>query len=193
MLMADLDTEDLMARVKLGTLSDGELDRVAVALEQGAGRDTYKLLYVLGRSFSRRHEDVIASFLKFSEDAQVAGLAISILCTQWKLGGKYREILETFLRGAEWDILDEAKVAAMTAAGEYLRDTVDCPIFLALLSIARSESGGLNGRFAAEALARALGESHADSVPPPGVSADTWIGRMVTRAEQRFGAECKDT
>ena len=188
--MNAMDVHDLVTRAKSGSVSERELDEVALALEHGAGKSTYRLLYVLGRMGSRRHEELVARYLDFNSDGQVAGLAVSILCTQWALGSKYRDPLLAHLKGMPWDVLDEAKQAAITAAGEYLRDGTDCPMLEVLLSVATTDSHDLNRRFATQALARALGEPHGRSVHPPGDEAEAWGADVVQRAAARFASEC---
>ena len=188
--MDSLNVEDLVIRAKVGEVSGPELEAAANALERGAGKDTYQLLYVLGRTDSRKHERLIASFLDFEQDAQVAALALSILCSQWGLGERYREHLHGFLLGEDWDFIDEVKQAAISSAGEYLRSTSDCSILGTLFAIATSAPGDLNERFAVEALARSLGEPHSSAVFPAGADAKFWGEDILTRARQRLEAEC---
>lgn len=184
------NVEDLVMRAKVGSICGPELEEVARTLQRGAGNDTYQLLYVLGRTASRTHERLIASFLEFEQDAQVAALALRILCIQWGLGQKYREHLEKFLQGESWDILDEAKQSAISCAGEYLRGVSDCAILKGLLLSANPVTDNLIARFAVEALARSLGESHSNAVLPAGADARSWRDKVRSRAQQRLVTEC---
>ena len=188
--MRGLPLDDLVYRAKVGEVTAEELLLVSAALTDHPERDAYKLLYVLGRAGARDQERLVAQFLDAPTDPQVAALALSILCTHWGLGDRYRASLLAFLRGRDWDVLGEARDAAVTAAGEYLRGTVDCEVLEALLAVAENDDDDLGARFAAEALARALGEGHASALPPAGESVERWTAVVRSRARTRLNAEC---
>lgn len=185
-----VNLEELVARSKEGHLSAQDVSQVVSALESGSGADTYRLLYVIGRAGFREHEDVVARFLDYTVDPQVVALSIHILCTQWGLGSGYRDRLEYFLGGVEWDIFDEARHAAISSSGEYLKSEGDCGLFGALLRIARDDESDLSRRFAVESLARALGEPHGQAVAPAEEGRHQWSELILERADQHYRVEC---
>lgn len=152
---------------------------------------TYRCLYIIVRSEAREYEDLVAEFLDFDEDPQVAALALSGLCTHWQLGVRYRDYIQRYLRGVSWDIFDEVRMAAISASGEYLRSRRDCSMLRNLL--ANTEAGDSDiARFAVEAVARALGEPHKRAVPPSRAESDDWVNLIVSRGKQRVLSECED-
>jgi hypothetical protein len=136
---------------------------------------------------AREHEDLAARFIHYAPAPQVAALAINFLCVHWKLFHRYRPQVIEALRGIEWDLLDEVKQAAISAAGEYLGSTCDPPLLEEVMNIAESHEVDLSGRFAVEALARALGEPHSTAVFPRGAEEGrAWAQNILERANGRL-------
>ncbi|TBL45338.1 hypothetical protein EYA84_00730 [Verrucosispora sp. SN26_14.1] len=182
-----LDLEDLVRRAKVGEVSNREVGRVAEVLRGPGGSETYRLLYVLLRVGAREHEDLAARYIRYSPDPQVAALALNFLCVHWKLFRRYRSEVVKALNGMEWDSLDELKQAAISATGEYLRSASDQFLLDKIIKLAESYEFDLSGRFAVEALARALGEPRATAVFPRGAEEGReWAQSILQRANARL-------
>nr|WP_157555003.1 hypothetical protein [Herbidospora sakaeratensis] len=177
--------DELVARAKDGALNDEELEAVARRLEARPPQ-SYKLLYVLARSGYRPGEDLIASFLESPEDPMLARLALQTLCDQWGLAHKYMERLKDFLQGVEWDIFDEVKQVACSAAGYVLATESKCDLLTLLINIAVGDSSDLTRICAVEALASALGRP---SMGIPRGEVDEWQEDVVLSAMFRRDAE----
>ena len=185
-----IDTRDLAERAKTGDVSRAELADVAARLRGGAGDDAYTLLYILGRAPSYEHEDLMAEYLEFPEDPRLAALAVRILCTHWRRTEKYLPQVRALVQGVAWDEDRQVADAAVSAAGEYLSGARDCVLLAALLGLADATGADLTGRFAVEALARSLGQSHASATFPSGEAGAAWGASIVARAWARFELEC---
>lgn len=185
-----LDLEDLVERAKAEQVSSEEIEKIANALPGSAGTDTYRLLYVLLRMRARKYEDLIAGFISYPSDAQVAALALSNLCVQWGLAGRYRDRIIEAIDGIGWDDFGELKQSAISAAGEYLTSTSDSLLLKKLIDIAMLYETDLSGRFAIEALARALGDPHSVAVFPREVKdGQAWAMGILERGTSRLAAE----
>jgi hypothetical protein len=143
------------------------VDRVAHALRvQEAGRDPYTLIHILGRSGACRYRALVEQFLEFSTDPMVARIALQVLCSHWNLVADYEEAILRFARGVEWDIDEEVRQAAISAAGELLRNAPAEELKHLLAAIFMNHQESQPSRQAAYfALARAHGRSWAD-LPP---------------------------
>ncbi|MFJ5836615.1 hypothetical protein ACIQGO_07550 [Streptomyces shenzhenensis] len=77
------------------------------------------------------------------------------------MGAKYREQIIELLGSPEWDLSDDAFMAAVSDAGEILHDAFDAELLRTLLKLAEEGRGeyddDLVQRLAVEAIARALG------------------------------------
>lgn len=188
-----LDVDDLVQRAKIGKVTNEEVGRIVAVLKGETSVDVYRLLYVLVRVSAREYEFLVARFINYPADPQVAALALSSLCVQWKLAHRYRHSILLALGGVEWDLFDELKQAAIAAAGEYLRSAKDPLVLDRLTNIATSCESELNRRFAVEALARALGESYSEAVFPRDVGEGcVWAQAILDRAKRRLIAEHRD-
>ncbi|WP_146147471.1 hypothetical protein [Prauserella shujinwangii] len=187
----DQELEDLVRRSKSGEVREGEIQKIATILADGsAGRDTYKLLYVLGKCESFFHEELVASFLSYENDPMVARLALQILCSYWGLVEKYKDYLAEFLSGVHWDVMGDVRAAAITIAGDYLRSHNDADLLAQLLSIAERGTERLERRFAVEAVATALGESISEVLNTKRRSDwETWAQHVVERGRVRLQSE----
>jgi hypothetical protein len=184
-------------RAKDGNVSPGELGKVAgiLAGDRG-GPETYRLLYVLGRSRAYAYEELVARFLEYREDPMVARLALQILCSFWGRTDRYRDAVERFLDGVDWDYLRDVREIAISAAGSFLAGHRDCGLLARLLRLSDpAHDHELERRFATEAIARAIGLTHQqitsrDSGDGGSLSRDEWAETIRSRGEERFAAEC---
>lgn len=186
------ELDELVLRAKEGAVTAGEIEAVASALSSDANAaENYQMVYVLGRMGCRQYEDLLARFLNFPRDPQVAGLAISMLCVHWRLAVKYRDELLEALRGQPWDVEDEARVSAISASGEYLAGNSDCDVLARLIETAESDEFSHMRGFGLEALARALGAGYSDALIPRDQAAKaTWARDIMDRAQSRLLKEC---
>lgn len=189
--MVAMNVDDLMMRAKEGLVSSDEFALVASVLRAGGRNvDVYRLAYVLGRSGAKEYENLLADFLEYRDNPNVAGLVTSILCVQWGLAGKYRDHLAAALAGYEWDDFNEVKLAALGAAGEYLRSACNCEILRALVKISESAQSNMRN-FALEAMSRALGDDHlVATYPRDQVRAEAWTASVRERIATRLRDEC---
>lgn len=173
-------------------MTAGEIEAVASALSSRANAtETYCLIYVLGRMGCRQYEDLLARFLYFPGEPQVAGLVISILCAQWGLAAKYRDELLEALRGQPWDVDDDVRTAAISASGKYLVSNSDCDVLVRLIDIAESHDYSHMRRFALEALSRSLGVGYSDAMMPSDQAAKAmWSREIMDRAQSRLLKDC---
>lgn len=179
-----------MRKAKDETITDREVDEVAASLLAGNQPDqVYKQVYILGRSFARRHENLLADHLVYPANPEVSATALGMLCAQWKLGRKYRVYILAGLSGLDWDTDGDVRTRAISAAGEYLRDNGDHEVLTDLIAVAES-NGALESRFAWESIARALGDSYNEAIPrrDPNENAQ-WIASLRTRAADRLRIE----
>jgi hypothetical protein len=184
---------DLVRRSKEGAVLDREIDRVAeiLAADEG-GSDTYQLLYVIARSDVRAHEELVARFLDYREDPMVARLALQTLCTFWGLAGRYREQIERFIKGVDWDIIGDVRQVAMTAAGKFLREYRNHALLQELLRLTDpANTDKLERRIAIEAIAYALGDPIEDTLGSGKgtVELENWSENVVSRGMERLSGE----
>lgn len=175
-----LDSGDLARRAKDGNVAAGELREVASILEaRRGGSETYRLLYVLGRSYAYEYEALVAGFLDYCQDPMVARLALQILCAFWDRAACYRESLARFLDGVGWDEDGDVRQIAISAAGEVLASGRDRGLLAQLLRLSDpAHADALERRIATEAIARALGLTHQQVT-----TRDVGDGRSLSRAE----------
>ncbi|WP_152990577.1 hypothetical protein [Sphaerimonospora mesophila] len=183
---------DLVMRAKEGRVARSEIRIIADFLERNPqSPDAYKLLYVISRMGDRSYENLIAKFLSYSADPDLARLSLQTLCVFWRLSDRYLSEIERFLEGVDWDWMGGVRQIAITAAGEHLRDNVNCKFLAVLLRISsRDHSSELETRIAVEALARALGGLE-NPLPSEGEDWEKWAAGIVDRAKRRFEKECQ--
>ncbi|MEU9457117.1 hypothetical protein [Streptomyces sp. NPDC048277] len=106
-----------------------------------------------------------------SSVTMVSALAVQVLTGHWRVGAQYRKEIIELLGSPEWGLSDDALMAAVSGAGEFLRDAFDAELLRALLKLAEEGRGeyddDLMQRLAVEAIARALGAGQAESMGPP--------------------------
>ncbi|MET8692225.1 hypothetical protein [Streptomyces bauhiniae] len=169
-----------------------EVNEIARTISAGlAGRDLYRLLYAVARAGGPAYESLVAGYLVHPEDPEVSALAVQVLTGHWRVGAKYRKQILELLGSPEWDQSDDAFMAAVAGAGETLHDGFDAELLRALLKIAQEGRGEYNDdlmqRLAVEAIARALGASHAESMrPPEGVKRVEWSQGWMRAAHDRL-------
>lgn len=187
-VMNDKYVRQLIARAKDGTIPQREVMEIAQAMSEGrAGRDLYRPLYAVARVGGPAYEPLIASYLIHPEDPEVSAFAVQVLTAHWRVGAKYREQILELLSSPEWDLSDDAFMAAISGVGEILHDGFDAELLRALLKIAEEDDDDLMRRFAVEAIARALGASHAEArIRPGGVTRAQWSQGLVKAAHDRL-------
>ncbi|KPI22811.1 hypothetical protein ACGFZJ_42090 [Streptomyces sp. NPDC048253] len=182
----------LMARAKEGAISQREVKEIVQAISEGrAGRDLYRPLYAVARAGGPAYESLVAGYVIYPEDPELSALAVHVLTGQWGVGAKYRKQILELLGSPEWDLDDDAFMAAVTGAGEILHDGFDAELLQALLTLAEEGRGkyddDLMQRMAVEAIARALGASLAESMnPPKGVTRTKWSQDLLKAAHERL-------
>ncbi|AWW43014.1 hypothetical protein [Streptomyces cadmiisoli] len=184
----------LTMRAKEGTLPQSEVKEIARTISEGrAGPDIYRLLYAVARAGGPAYESVIADYLIHPEAPEVSALAVQVLTGHWRVGAKYGKQILELLGSPEWDLSSDAFMAAVSGAGEILHDGFDAELLRALLHLAEEGRGecadDLMQRIAVEAIARALGASHAESMKPPeGVRRVEWSRGLLRAAHDRLHA-----
>ncbi|MEU2420156.1 hypothetical protein ABZ619_03685 [Streptomyces sp. NPDC007851] len=154
----------LIARVKDGTIPEGEVKEIARSISEGrTGRDLYRFLYAVARAGGPAYESLVAGCLIHPEDPEVSALAVQVLTGHWRMGAKYR----------------------------VPRDAFDAELLRALLQLAEEGRGeyddDLMQRLAVEAIARALGAGHAESLgPPAGVTRAEWSQGLLRAVRERL-------
>ena len=176
----ELDSGDLASRSKEGKVTAGELRQAADILADGrGGAETYRLLYVLGRSRAYQYENLVAAFLDYREDPMVARLALQILCNFWARARQYRDAIARFLDGADWDALGDVRQIAISAAGELLSASRDCGLLARLIRLSDpAHDDELERRIAVEAIARSTGLTRQQII-----RRDTGNGRSLSRED----------
>ncbi len=186
------DLGDLLHRAKWGVVTPVEVERVARALaeEDIVPLRTHRLLTILGRTSGPRHETLVAGFLGATSFPRVVGLALRILTQWWDLRVEYVDVIVRLAAGEPWDEAMEARLDAISCAGEVARVTGARPLVAVLLRIAEDgDDGELMRQAAVAALARALGREYRD-IPSPlqqGPPDDAWSQEVVAAARERFG------
>ena len=160
------DMGDLLDRAKSGLLSKREVSNIAGALAAGIAKDPYTAIHVLGLMNSVEHEQVVAKYLRSSDDPMVARIALQVLSANWGLAERYRDAIEEFSRGVAWDEDGDVRLAALSAAGELARGSNDARLVALLLSVLDDEGNSRLVRQAAYfGLARAAGKEWSE-LPP---------------------------
>ena len=148
----------LLDRAKSGLLSQHEVAVVARELATGTADDAYTAIHVLGLMRATEHEKLVAAFLDTPDDPMLARIALQVLCSHWRMAGRYRDRIARFSRGVDWDYDEDVRIAAISAGGELLRESPDKALLTLLLTLFRSEVESHMTRQAAYlALARAAG------------------------------------
>jgi hypothetical protein len=159
--------KELIAKATEGTLLPAELEHVVQELRNNPS-DPYRALLIVGRAGAVQYRDIVESYLDSSHDPMLARLALLIICDYWNLTSQYKDVLERFVRGAEWDVDNDVRLVAISACGRLLAVQSDDRLLKLLLRIFRdcSESKPQILRETAyKALAVASGKS--DSELPP--------------------------
>ncbi len=116
------DENSMLYRTKWGKLTDAELETVKEKLlGPDTDEDRYLLLYILGRGGDPRFVRVVEPFVDSPENPMLAALALRILCDYRELAEPYRDVMMAFIRGMPWDDERDAKLSALSEAGEWLR------------------------------------------------------------------------
>lgn len=153
------DIGGLLDRARDGVLSVEEGKAVGSVLDTPQEpRTLYTLVHIVARGHPEGGEEVLARFMGYSDDPQVAALALSALGGQWRCFDLVHDQTVAALRGLPWDVMDEVRDAAVTVAGEYLRERRD-PEMLDLLLVLVVDADRFEQGHRLHALGRALGAS----------------------------------
>ncbi|MFF3312813.1 hypothetical protein [Streptomyces sp. NPDC002952] len=188
----DAYARQLIARAKDGAIPPQEVRQIAQTVtECRSGRELYQRLYAVARAGGPEYEPLIAAHLIYPEDPEVSALAVQVLTAHWKVGMKYRRQILELLGSPERDTSDDAFLAAVSGAGAILHDGFDTELLGTLLKLAEEGRGECNDdlvqRLAVEALARALGASHAELTRlPEGVTRAQWSQSLRSAARQKL-------
>jgi len=130
-------------------------------------RDPFLLLEIVGEAGGKELAKSVEPFLDWPDDPMVAMLALEILTTYWGLSDQYRDTIIKLMKGVKWDVENDVREVAITAAGEALRQQRDRELLQHLIDIARdeNESSSIRGQ-AIASLGRAEGMSWQD-LPNP--------------------------
>ncbi|MEV6474114.1 MULTISPECIES: hypothetical protein [Streptomyces] len=181
----------LTARAKDGTLPQQEVREIVRTISEGrAGRDLYWLLYAVARAGGPAYESLVAGYLIHPQDPAVSALAVQVLTGHWRVGANYRKQILELLGSPEWDLDDDAFMAAISGTGAILHDGFDAELLRALLRLAEEGRGeyddDLMRRIAVEAIARALGAGRNETRPPEGVTRAEWAQGLLRAARDRL-------
>jgi hypothetical protein len=157
----------LLERAKSGLLKCSEISLVAERLSESAGsHDAYTLIHILGCARATQYEKLVQRFLNSPSDPTVARIALQTLCNYWGKAGNYRAEVLAFLRGIAWDVDDEARLAALSIAGEFLRISFEGSLLEEVIRVWENEKHSPIVRQAAYfALSRARGANW-NELPP---------------------------
>ncbi|WP_440901497.1 hypothetical protein [Actinosynnema sp.] len=181
---------NLLAHAKSGILTDAEAAEVADALVADPfGEHSYERIHTLGRSFSTRYEELIAGYLTHRGDDMLVRIALQTLCGFWGMCERYLADLRRFLDGADNDPMGFARMVAVSAAGEHLRDNVHSGLLAHLLDLAalRHDEDQDGIEHVVDALSRALGDPYCAA--PIKAARAAWEDEVLRRARERLAAE----
>ncbi|MGJ3559299.1 hypothetical protein ACR6C2_13325 [Streptomyces sp. INA 01156] len=105
----------LIARAKDGTIPSQEVKEIARAISEG--RPGPLLAVVRGGPCGR--PGIRAADRHLSDPPrgpEVSGLAVQVLTGHWRMGAKYSQQILDLLGSPEWDLSDDAFVAAVSGA-----------------------------------------------------------------------------
>jgi hypothetical protein len=153
------DYKDLLRQARSGGISEQELSMVVSQLHStDPAVDRYTLLQILGYAGYPSWRPQVEQFLACEEDPMLARAALQILCDMWGLTGMYITEILQFLQGVPWDEGGYVRLAAISIAGEYLRNHFQSQLLSDLIGIFEDETEAAVPRQEAYfALARAIG------------------------------------
>jgi hypothetical protein len=165
---------------------------VAKALRDGYhDADLYDLLQILGHSNATQYRSIVEKYLG-NVDPMVRKAALEVLCRHWDLTGEYLDFILRALRGFPGDGDGDLRLAAISIAGEYLREHSEPILLETLLGLFRDVRARQLVREAAYgAIARAVGRSW-NELPSAARHFDleTEIDRgVIALAEERLAKE----
>jgi len=131
---------ELLLRAKVSRLTDEELESVVHDLTQLPLTESQQRqsLHILGLHDSASYRTIVEPFLH-KKVVSLAKLALWILCTYWDLAEDYADDVLNFLKGVEWDQIDEIRITAATIAGKYLSRLPNKALLEALFTILENE------------------------------------------------------
>jgi len=137
-----------------------------------------ELIYILGHAKADVYKDLVEKFIYYRDDFFICKQALKTLCIRWALTEEYLDAVKMYVRGADWDDIDEIRLAALYIAGEYLRKKkFDRELLHLLLQVfedlgdssyineSRDYARGIVKSCAYHAIARAMGKDHEEILP----------------------------
>jgi len=159
--LASGELSALLERAKDGEkLPPEAVDEAAatVAVDETTDRDRYTGLHILGVAQARQYRSLLEQYLEDPSDPMLARIAILGLARYWNEPEPYLDYIARAVDGQEWDYLDDVQLAAISIAGDYLRDHDNPELLRTLIGKAEAAPRGTGIRNATlDALARALG------------------------------------
>jgi hypothetical protein len=176
-----MNTDALLKKAASGKLTEGECQDVVSALrgKLECSNDRYDLLLIIGKAGATKYEDLVATYLKYRSDPLLVRLALQILCDYWGLSAKYIVSLREFCKKAEWDVEDDVRLAAISSAGEFLRENDDHQLLALLLDTFGTEEDPIVKNAAYSALARSMGREWSDIPSPKSLLSEGFFDESV--------------
>lgn len=175
---------------KRGLMTDGEVAELVDCLSRQRCPDAYTAIHILGHAAGPELAPVVEPYLEYSEDPMVARIALQVLCAYWRLAANYRDAIERFVNGVDWDIQSGrfVQLVAMTEAGELVRDFGDKALLRRLTELALADDVPAVVRDGAYAgLVLATGGAWTD-VPNPAATDPSMDPEVLRRAAKLLDA-----
>jgi DNA-binding transcriptional regulator YhcF (GntR family) len=174
----------LLDKAKWSELTQEEIAEVVKRIEnfKENENDLYTLIHILGRSGAWQYRKLVEKFLYYPEESMISRIALKTLCDYWGYAKDYLDVLESFIKGVEWDEYEQIRLSAIRIAGMYIRETNDTSLLRLLLEIFENEKEDEVIRSCAyEAIARAVGRDWNDlpSVRELATLSDEFIDQSV--------------
>ncbi|CAM0117305.1 hypothetical protein [Rhabdochlamydiaceae symbiont of Dictyostelium giganteum] len=110
--------------------------------EQLPVNELSNLIYILGRIGAVKYRKKIEKYLYGPHPEDLCVIALRVLCNYWKYSTAYIEEIKMFIRGVEWDPVDEIRLIAISVAGESIRNNMNRELLKLLLDV--FENLGIN-------------------------------------------------
>ena len=159
--------DQLLDKAKWSHLTKQEIAFVAKQVPKATGAHLYQLLHILGRANATEYEELVKAHLEYTEEPDIVGFSIKILCDYWCMAQKYLPDLKRLIQNNSWDEFEEARTRAIGISGYALRQVPDKDLRRTILTFLRDEGEDVFVRLMAyTALVTSLGRSTKD-IPSP--------------------------
>ncbi len=167
-----MSDEELLHRAMDGTMTEEEIRGVVGRLQSpGQADNPYMLLHILGHYGDPQWTSLVERYVDYPQDAMVASMALQVL-DQWGRVGEYLPWVRRLVAGMTWDEEGYARLAAIDAAGDYLRSADDPALLRDIIGIFENEAEKSIMRQAAyTAIGIAVGRARRE-MPPPSLHFD---------------------